>query len=324
MLRRTNRIIPFIVLLLLPVLSSGQEINPGPGYQMMMINNPSLVGSGGDGELRLSYLNFYPGNSYNLHSVYVSYDSFFPILHGGAGLYLANDYLGGIINDFRGGLSYSYFLKAGKDLYINAGLTGSFYHRGYNFADAVLPDQIDPLGGVIFPSSEALANSGKSVFDVGAGLLLMSGKFSGGLSVNHLAEPNLSSTGYSNESLKRKLLVHVTGDFTLNEAHNLKIEPITYLIVQDGFINGAAGAAFDTKHFAINGLVMADNAHNLNIQTGFLFTAGRISVYYNYRFNILSGNNLMPLSLLHQTGLAFSLNNVEKRNVIKTINFPKL
>jgi hypothetical protein len=32
----------------------------------------------------------------------------------------------------------------------------------------------------------------------------------------------------------------------------------------------------------------------------------------------------MPLSLLHETGLAFSLNNVEKRNVFKTINFPKL
>jgi hypothetical protein len=38
----------------------------------------------------------------------------------------------------------------------------------------------------------------------------------------------------------------------------------------------------------------------------------------------LSGNKLMPLSLLHQTGVAFSLNNVEKRNLIKTINLPKL
>ena len=62
----------------------------------------------------------------------------------------------------------------------------------------------------------------------------------------------------------------------------------------------------------------------MNFQTGFSFNAGRISVYYNYRFNIVSENSLLPLSLLHQTGLAFSLNNVEKRNLIKTINFPKL
>ena len=115
------------------------------------MNNPALSGSEGDGVLRLSYLNFYPGNSYNLHSVYFSYDSYFPVLHGGAGIYLSDDYLGGIINDLRGGLSYAYFLKAGKDLFINAGLSASVFHRGFNFKNAVLPDQIDPLGGVVIP-----------------------------------------------------------------------------------------------------------------------------------------------------------------------------
>jgi hypothetical protein len=69
---------------------------------------------------------------------------------------------------------------------------------------------------------------------------------------------------------------------------------------------------------------MGDNGKNLNIQTGFSFRAGRITGFYNYRFNVASGNKLLPISLLHQTGLAFSLNNVEKRNTIKTINFPKL
>jgi hypothetical protein len=62
----------------------------------------------------------------------------------------------------------------------------------------------------------------------------------------------------------------------------------------------------------------------MNFQTGFSLRAGRISIYYNYRFNIVSANKLLPFSLLHQTGLAFSLDNVEKRNLIKTINFPKL
>jgi hypothetical protein len=75
---------------------------------------------------------------------------------------------------------------------------------------------------------------------------------------------------------------------------------------------------------AINALVMADNEKNLNIQTGFSLSAGKFMIWYNYRFNAVSGNKFTPLSLLHETGLAFSLNNVEKRNTIKTINFPKL
>ncbi len=322
MLRLVNKIL--IIIFLIPGYCFGQETDPGPGFQMMMIKNPSLAGSSGEGSLRLSYLNFYPGNNYNLHSVYVSYDFYYTELHGGAGIYIADDYLGGIINDFRSGLSYAYFLQAGKDFFINAGLSASVCHRGYNFSDAILPDQIDALGGVSVPSSEVLASQGKTVFDVGVGFLFMSGKFSGGFSISHLAEPDLSATGSTNDRLKRDLLVHLSGDFDLGTAKNLKIQPLTYLEMQAGFLNGGAGAALESKFLAINLLLLGNTGNNINIQTGFSVTAGRISFYYNYRFNVESGNNLLPLSLLHQTGLAFSLNNVEKRNAIKTINFPKL
>ena len=322
MLRLLNKFLLFTFFL--PAYCFGQETDPGPSYQMIMIKNPSLAGSEGDGALRLSYLNFYPGNNYNLHSVYFSYDSYFSKLHGGAGIYLADDYLGGIINDFRGGLSYAYFLQAGKDLFIHAGLSASIYHRGFNFANAILPDQIDPLGGVTIPSSELLASPGKTVFDIGAGFLFISGKYSGGFSINHLAEPDLSTTGSSNERLKRKLLIHLSGDFSVSKLQNLNIRPLTCIEVQSGFINAGAGAAIESKYLAINAVILGDNGKNLNIQTGFSFNIGRIAVYYNYRFNALAGNKFMPFSLLHQTGLAFSLNNVEKRNTIKTINFPKL
>ena len=322
MLRQIN-IFCFLAFLI-PAYCFGQETDPGPGYQMLLTKNPALAGSEGNGFLRLSYLNFYPGNNYNLHSVYFSYDSYLPSLHGGGAIYLTDDYLGGIINDIRGGLSYAYFLQAGKDLFINAGLSASVYHRGFNFSGAVLPDQIDPLGGVSIPSSEVLSAAGKTVFDIGTGLLFMSGKFSGGFSIDHLAEPDLSATGNSNERLKRKLLVHLTGNFGLGSMEKFKIQPVVYFEIQNGYLDGGGGAAIATRYLAINALFLGDNEKNLNIQTGFSITAGTISFFYNYRFNIVSGNNYMPFSLLHQTGLAFSLNNIEKRITIKTINFPKL
>jgi type IX secretion system PorP/SprF family membrane protein len=289
-----------------------------------MLNNPALSGSEGDGVLRLSYLNFYPGNNYNLHSVYFSYDSYFPALHGGTGFYLADDYLGGIVNDFRGGISYAYFLQAGKDLFINAGLSASIYHRGYSFDKAVLPDQIDPLGGISLPSSEILTASGRTVFDIGAGFLFIRGKVFGGFSINHLAEPDLSGTGLSNERLKRKLLLHLAGDINLNKTQSLNIRPLAFLELQKKFLSAGAGAVMESKYLSINTIMLGDNGKNMNIQTGFSFKSGKVSIYYNYRFNIVSANKLMPISLLHQTGLAFSLNSVEKRNIIKTINYPKL
>jgi type IX secretion system PorP/SprF family membrane protein len=309
------------------ILSDGLFSQDGESladYHNIMINNPALSGSEGDGTLRLSYLNFYPGNNYNLHSVYFSYDSYVPALHGGIGISISDDYLGGIVNDFRGAASYAYFLQAGKDFFLNAGLSASVYHRGFNFEGAVLPDQIDPLGGAIYPSAETLANSGRSVFDLGAGFVFIAGNFFGGISVNHLAEPDLSESIDYEDKLKRKLLVHLAGDINLNKSKNLKIRPVGYLYVQEGFVSGGAGMVFQSNYLSINTLLLSDNEKNMNIQSGFAITTGKVNIFYNYRFNVLSENNMMPLSLLHQTGLAFSLNNVDKRKTIKTINFPKL
>ena len=54
MLGQINKIGLFF--LFLPVYCFGQATDPGPGFQMMMMNNPSLAGSEGVGVLRLSYL----------------------------------------------------------------------------------------------------------------------------------------------------------------------------------------------------------------------------------------------------------------------------
>jgi type IX secretion system PorP/SprF family membrane protein len=301
-----------------------QGIGAGPGYQMLLMNNPALSGSEGTGVLRLSYSNYYPGNNYKMNSVYLSYDSYFQSLHGGVGFYLSEDYLGEIVNELRSGFSYAYFLQVGKDLFINAGLTASVFHLGYNLGNAVLPDQIDPLGGVTLPSSEAIGNSGKTLLDVGAGILLTSGKVSVGFSVNHLAEPELSSSSVSVEKIERRFTANVSADLDIKSDGNLKAEPLLIAWQQGGYFSAGAGTALESRHLALNTVVYGDNGRNINIQAGFAFSFTIVSVYYNYQFNVRSGNSLLPLSLLHQVGLAFSLNNVEKRNAFKTINFPKL
>ena len=322
MLGRHTGIVLLIIILNIDCL--GQGADPGPGYQMLMTSNPALSGSEGNGVLRLSYLNYYPGNNYNLHSVYVSYDSYFSDLHGGAGIYVSDDYLGGIVNDLKVGFSYAYFLQAGKDFFINAGLSASIYHRGYNFDNAVLPDQIDPLVGVTGPSSEVLTGKGQNIFDLGVGFLLISGKFFGGFSISHLTEPDLSGTGLPDERLKRKLLLHLTGDFDIFKKNSLKVRPVTFLALQNGFLSAGAGAVLESNYLSVNAIMLGDSGGNMNIQTGFSINTGKLNIFYNYRFNIGSENKLMPFSLLHQTGLAFSLNSVDKKYIIKAIKFPKL
>lgn len=302
--------------------SFSQETLYGPGFRTMHMDNPALSGSSDDGLLRISYLNFYPGNKYNLHSFYTSYDSYFEKLHGGAGVWISDDYLGGIINDTRLGLSYSYALQAGEELFINAGLSASLFHRGLNFSGAVLPDMIDPLGGAVFPTGETLIPSSRTVFDVGSGLLFMFRNFFGGISVSHLSQPDLSE-GTRTERLKRKLQLTASWDIGLNEKRTFRLRPSGFLEIQANDFSVAAGSSLETKTLAVNLILVSDNLKNVDLQAGFSLNAGRIGLFYSYRLNISSGNVLMPLSLLHQTGLRFSLNTVNKRNV-RTISFPEM
>jgi len=322
MITRFSRLIA--VLLVIPSAVFSQVLFTPAGYQSLMINNPGATGSAGDGYLRLSYLNHYPGNSFNLHTALVSYDAYFPSLHGGAGFFISDSYLGGIINDIRGGLSYSYFLQAGKDLFFSGGLSASFYDRGYNYTGALLPDQIDPLMGAIYPSAEAIIPSGRTIFDIGTGFMVISGHIFGGFAINHLARPDIYRSESGDVSLQRSYLVHVAGDVGINRGKNILLRPVGKLEIQKGWLSAGAGAVFESSHFSINSMLFLDKPGNIDIQSGFAVNFTVLILNYNYHFNVISKGDLLPLSVMHEAGIAVGLNNVDKRKIIKTINFPKL
>jgi type IX secretion system PorP/SprF family membrane protein len=302
----------------------GQETSYGPGYQTALVNNPAFTGSEGDGILRLSYLNFYPGHNFNLQSVCVSYDTYIDAMHGGAGLFLTDDYLGGIINDLRGGLSYAYHFQANKKLFINAGLTASFYYRGYNNAKIILPDQIDPLNGLINPSGEAISVRGRAVFDIGTGIMMITERFIAALALNHLATPDLAGSGLQSDRLERKIILNLAGKFNLGSGMQVFARPIIMAEYQGRNVNGGVGASLENSSLSISAVLLSNSAKDIDLQAGCSLKKGKLLFYYNYRFNISSGNRMLPVSLMHQTGLALSLNYVDKRKAINTINFPKL
>jgi type IX secretion system PorP/SprF family membrane protein len=314
-----------LVLLLAACLHAGaQDTWYGPGYQTIIMKNPASAGSEGQGRLRLSYMNFFPGNSFNLHSVYLSYDTYAEALNGGIGVTLSNDYLGGILNDMRGGFSYAYFLQAGRDLYINAGLSASVYHRSFRFGGAILPDQIDPTGVVAYPSAETLVNTGRAFFDIGTGFIVAAGRFTGGFSINHLAQPYLSDSESPEERIARKLFIHLSADLEINERKNFVLQPLAFAELQGDYLVAGAGVVVGVKHLKINALVNTVNNGNIDLQTGFSISTGRLAVGYNYLFNVSARNTFMPFSLLHQTGVSLRLGNVEKSYNNKTINYPEL
>ena len=209
-------------------------------------------------------------------------------------------------------------------MYISAGLSASLYHRGYNFNGSVLPDQIDPLGGVNLPSGETLSSEGKSVLDLATGFLFISGSFFWGISVSHLTGPDLDDPEDSGGKLGRKILLHAAGDYNINKEKDLKIRPLGNCEIMKGYFSAGAGAVLESRYLSVNTLIFGDREKNFDLQAGFALDMGNLEIFYNYRFNFASGSNLLPFSLLHQTGIAVGLNSVEKRRIIKTISYPDL
>lgn len=316
--------IVFLLIVWIPFYCPGQETGYGQGFQTITGTNPAFSGSGGDGTVRISYFNFYPGKNNNLHSVFLSFDSYFEGLHGGTGFYLANDYLGGIVNDTRAGFSYAYFLQAGENIFINAGLSASVFHRGFNFSGAVLPDQIDLIGNISPVSQESLANRGKTTFDVGAGFLVISGRFFAGISVNHLARPEINPAGSDEEKLKRKLSVHLAADLSLDKKNIFAVRPVFIGEWQGDFITAGAGLTVQTRILGVSTVAIKSSSGSFDVKTGFMISNGKFSFLYNYCFNLHSDNYLLPVSLFHQAGITLSLFNVEKSNRIRTIILPGL
>lgn len=322
-MRNSTRIIMLVFFAFCEAVS-GQETCYGPGYQTIVMNNPAFAGSEYDGTMRLSYMNFYPGNNYNFHSFFISYDSYFEQLHGGTGAYIASDHIGGIMNDLRGGLSYSYFLQAGKELFINGGLSAGFFHRGFNFNDAVFPDEIDAMGGITMPTADLQGRQNSTVFDVGTGFMFIYRNISGGLAITHLSGSDPGGSGSPEQRLGRKLFVHLSADLGMKRWSGVRLIPAGSFELQGDYHSVAAGAVVESNNLSVSGMMIMENSAGLDCQAGFSLRLERMSLFYSYRFNISSESRVTPFSLMHQTGLNFRFNNVEKRIKGRTINAPDM
>lgn len=302
----------------------GQERGAGLNYHRTLISNPGMTGTAGDGVLRLSYLNLYPGNNFGLHMPSFSYDSYFDGLHGGAAVWLTDELLGGIINDINAGFSYAYHFRAGENVFISAGLSASVCYRGYNFNDAILPNQIDPISGVINPPGETLAAEPGTGLDIGTGFVIMTGELFAGLSVSHLTEPVPGHLKGQGTKIPRNVLIHGGYRFILNENEELSFTPVAKVELSEYFSAVALGSSFEVNKLTLSAIFIGDTEKNLDLQAGFSLNYGMVVFNYNYRINIVSPDAMLPLSVMHQAGVAVRLKIVNKRNSIKTINFPKL
>ncbi|MFO7575580.1 MAG: PorP/SprF family type IX secretion system membrane protein [Bacteroidales bacterium] len=309
----------FFLMIMTACLLQGQYV---AGFAAGNGKNPSFAGIEGDGSLRLTYQSFFPGGGYDLNSYHLSYDVFMEPLHGGVGVAVSSDHSGGLLSDSRIRLSWSYHLRATRELYIFAGMNVGLIHRNFNSSRLVFPDQIDPLNGVIFTGGETVNYPSSLFYDMGAGFTLLYRTSFFSFDASHLFRPDLSRSGVDGADLPRIFTFQAFSRQNLG-SDELNLVPYAELVAGGRDFSLAAGSVLEYNSLGFSMLWLRSAVGN-SIQTSCSMKIERLTVNYAFRFRAGASEAGVPFGLMHQAGIRLSLNIVDKRYVVKAINLPEL
>jgi type IX secretion system PorP/SprF family membrane protein len=311
-----------LMLALCGLTVDGQDTWYGTMSGIHFMYNPAFTGYAGVPRADISCYSFLPGNNFGLRSVYASFNDYVTVLHGGAGLWLADDILGEIMNDFRAGACYSYHLRAGKDLFFNAGLTASLVHRGIKRGSITLPDDIDPLSGMM-GSSEYITAGDITLFDIGTGITFARGPWYGGLSVMHLTQPWLSDQQEGHNRLRRMYTVNAGTSLSPGEGR-ITLNPSAAFLAQADNLTFYLGTEVLYRDLMC-GMALWQIISGFTVMEPSLgWDTGIAKIILSYSYVLAGGDTAFKGTAVVKAGISFCFNKVEKRRVIHIIKLPCL
>ncbi len=312
-----------VALLCCTTLLQGQDTWYGTVSGMQMMYNPGFFGSEGTSSLRLSAFSFMPGKGYGLRSAFAAWDGYYDALHGGAGIWASGDQPGDVMSDFRAGAGYAYHFRAGRDLYLSAGLTASVISRGVKSGAVILPGDIDPFRGIITGTGSYLAREPVTRFDLGTGFTLAAGNWYAGGAVMHLTRPSLGESGRTEERIDR--LWAATGGVTLPlQGKEMTVTPSAAVMVQGNEIRiaMAAEATWKTVTAGISGWHVTGGFTAAGVALGWDMSVVRLNISYSYF--ISGGDALFAGTAIVRAGAHFTFINIEKSRAAHIIKMPLL
>lgn len=319
---RIRRTAITLIIILSGLILKGQDTWYGTMSGMHVMYNPAYAGSSGVPSLQLSCYSFLPGNGFGLQSVYGSFDGFFESLHGGAGLWISDDMLGDVMNDFRSGAAYAYHLRAGNDLFFNAGLAASVIHRGIKRDAIILPDDIDPFSGPA-GSSEYIDGGNVTLFDLGTGIAFSRRPYYGGFSVMHLTQPWLSGD-HKNTGRLRRLYTLNTGAFFRLWQSGIMLNTSAALMAQADTYTFYLGTEAIWRSILCGLAFWHINSGFISAEPSLGWDSGSTKLIISYSYILDGGDTAFKGTAIVRAGVSVSFNNVEKSRAVHIIKLPSL
>ncbi len=202
-----------VVLFFISSASFSQDSRFSQFYASPMTLGPSMAGSANEGRLVMNYRDQWPRLSGRFVTYAVSYDQYINEYNSGVGISFLHDNAGSNkLTATRAGLSYSYRIKAGRDLFIQPGLQTYYFQRRINFEELTFADQF--YGETILPTSiQAPPEMNRGQMNFSTSVLVFTSNLWAGATVDHLMQLNtalsddpgfvpLSITGFGGVTFK--------------------------------------------------------------------------------------------------------------------------
>ncbi len=208
------------------LLSAGAAMAQDPEFTQFYANplylNPAFAGSAHCPRLNMNYRNQWPALTGTFVTYSASYDQHFDALNGGIGLLVLNDKAGeGTLTTTDVSLIYAYQLNVNREFSIRFGMQGTYAQKILDRSKLTFGDQIDARYGFIYPTNEIISNTSVNFWDFSAGILAYSSKVFGGVSVNHLTQPEeYFIQAAPGSTLPMKITAHVGALIPLSSKRN--------------------------------------------------------------------------------------------------------
>lgn len=181
-------------LLLLFGAAHAQDAEYSQFYANPIYLNPGFAGTSEQGRIAVNYRNQWPQQGSTFVNYAVSFDSYFKKLGGGIGAQIHNDReLNGIVERTNLNLFYSHHVKINPRFFFDLGLQVGMTYKKLDYQNLIFPDMINQLTGERYLGAEEVPEKASLFYpDFGVGVIGQYDSFYGGISINHLNQPDES------------------------------------------------------------------------------------------------------------------------------------
>ena len=299
-------------------LSFAQDPEFTQFYAAPLYLNPAFAGSVRCPRFTLNYRNQWPNIPGQFITYDMEYDQYVSSLSGGIGILAWKDNAGtGTISTTNISGIYSYQMNVNRDFTINAGFQASYMQKNLDWSKLTFGDQIDPRYGFIYNTQEVAPKGTSSFLDLSVGFIGYTNEFYGGISVDHLTQPD---EGFISQSspLPMKFTGHFGALIPMDDSrrNTSYISPNVLFVQQQNFqqlnvgLYVSRGALVGGLWYRIGDAIMA----LIGVQTSGL------KVGYSYDITISKLSNAAGGA--HEMSLGYQFECHPKKRRFRTISCP--